>query len=293
MRHARSPVKIGIAFPHDGIGTDPDDIADFAGAAEALGYSHIRVYDHVLGAVREGRTPALTGGPYDENSPFHETLVLLGFLAGRTTSLELATGVLVLPQRQTALVAKQAAEVDLLSRGRLRLGVGSGWNHVEYQSLNASFSDRGARLEEQVAVIRALWDEHVVDYSGRWHVIERAGILPRPLRQIPIWFGGFAPVARARAVRLGDGFMFGGALADAVGELPRLCADLDEAGRSGDDFGIDVLVKADAGAHRWRADHDTCIELGATHVTVSHSGIRYRSPMERIEAMAAYIEAVR
>ena len=173
-------MQIGVVFPQTEIGDDPVAIRDFAQAAEGLGYTHLLVYDHILGAVGEHREPPLTGF-YSEKTPFHEVFVLLGYLAGLTSRIELATGVLVLPQRQTALVAKQAAEVDILSGGRLRLGVGVGWNYVEYEALNEDFSNRGRRQEEQVEVMRRLWAEPVVDFTGQV-APHRPGRHPAPAR---------------------------------------------------------------------------------------------------------------
>ena len=185
-------MHFGAVFPTTQIGTDPATIRDFAQTAEGLGYRRLLAYDHVLGAVHAGRNPPLPG-PYTENDPFHEPLVLLGFLAACTSTIELEVAVLVLPQRPTALVAKQAAEVDVLSGGRMVLAVGTGWNHVEYQSLGAPFADRGRRLDEQVDVLRRLWREPVVDFEGAFHRIDRAGLAPRPVRgDIPLWFGGGA-----------------------------------------------------------------------------------------------------
>jgi alkanesulfonate monooxygenase SsuD/methylene tetrahydromethanopterin reductase-like flavin-dependent oxidoreductase (luciferase family) len=174
-------MKAGVVYPQIELGGDPGAVKAFAQAAEDLGYDHIVIYDHVLGAVHAGREPKLTG-PYKESDPFHEPLVTYAYLAGVTKKLELATGVIILPQRQTALFAKQAADVDLFSDGRLRLGVGVGWNWVEYDGLEMSghFRRRGKRQEQQIALIRKLWEEHVVDHEDSDHRIDRAGILPRP-----------------------------------------------------------------------------------------------------------------
>ena len=204
-------MDFGVVFPTTQIGTDPAVIRDFAQTAEGLGYRRLLVYDHVLGAVHADRDPPLPG-PYTEHDPFHEPLVLLGFLAACTTTIELGVAVLVLPQRQTALVAKQAAEVDVLSSGRLVLAVGTGWNYVEYESLGASFDGRGRRLDEQVDLLRLLWRQPVVDYRGEFHRIDRAGLSPRPVRgDIPLYFGGGAEASLRRAARTGDGFVFGSA----------------------------------------------------------------------------------
>ena len=187
-------MKIGVQLPNETLGRDFLAIRDFAQTAEGLGFSHLLLYEHVLGVEHVGRNPPLAV-PYDEHTEFHEPMVLLGYLAAVTSSIDFATGVLVLPQRQTALVAKQAAEIDLLSGGRLRLGVGVGHNYVEYQGLNQDFTTRGARQEEQIEVLRKLWTEPLVEFHGRWHDIDRAAIAPRPVTPIPIWIGGFSEAA--------------------------------------------------------------------------------------------------
>ena len=200
-------MKLGVVFPQNEIGDDPVAIRDFAQAAEALGYADLLVYDHVLGAHPERENPL--DGPYTHEHPFHEPFVLFGYLAGQTERIELVTGILILPQRQAALVAKQAAEVDVLSGGRLRLGVGTGWNTVEYESLGTAWKTRARRMEEQIDLMRKLWTEPVIDYSGDFHRVDKAGILPLPGRSIPIWMGGFSPPAWERAARMGDGLILG------------------------------------------------------------------------------------
>lgn len=197
-------MRVGVVFPQDAAGTDAGAIAAFACGVEDLGFAYLSCYDHVVGASRARHD---LNGPYDENSPFHEPLVLFGYLAAVTKRVGLATGVLVLPQRQTALVAKQAAEVALLSGGRLILGVGVGWNHVEYQCLGQQFRSRGSRIEEQVQLLRALWDKPLVEFSGRFDQIPAAGILPRPAQPIPIWMGGWSDTVLDRIGRLADGWM--------------------------------------------------------------------------------------
>ena len=174
----------GVVFPQIEFGNDPDTIRDYAQAAEALGYDYSLVYDHVLGAD-PNRARRLTG-PYTHQDPFHEPMVLFGFLAAVTKRIQLTTGILILPQRQTVLVAKQAAEVDVLSGGRLRLGVGLGWNHVEYEALGMKFETRGHRMEEQVEVLRKLWSAPLVTHRTDHHVIDDAGLNPMPVqRPIP------------------------------------------------------------------------------------------------------------
>ena len=199
-------MRLGVVFPQTEIGTDPGPIRAFAQAAEELGYLHILAFDHVLGADIRDR-PGWNGA-YDYTHLFHEPFVLFGYLAAVTSRAELVTSVLILGQRQTALVAKQAAEVDVLTGGRLRLGIGIGWNEVEYEALNENFHNRGARSEEQVALMRALWTQEVVNFDGRWHKVTAAGINPLPVqRPISVWFGGRADAVLRRIARIGDGFI--------------------------------------------------------------------------------------
>lgn len=284
-------MQIGVVFPQTEIGTDPSVIRDFAQAVEGLGFSHLFVYDHVLGAHPD-REPRLTG-PYTHETPFHEPFVLLGYLAGVTTRLGLVTGILILPQRQTALVAKQAAEVDLLSGGRLRLGIGSGWNHVEYEVLNEDFHTRGKRQEEQVHVLRALWEQPVVEFDGRWHHIDRAGINPLPGRQIPIWFGGHDDRVVQRAARLGDGFIpqF---LPDAEGaaRIERLWASLAANGRDPAQFGLEAQVRLAAGPEKWAAHADSWKSLGADYVSIGTMGCGFSSPADHLRGIESYAREV-
>jgi probable F420-dependent oxidoreductase len=279
-------MHIGAVFPQTEIGNDPVAIRDYAQAVEDLGYHHILVYDHVLGASTVTR-PGWTG-PYTSETPFHEPFVLFGYLAGLTRQVELVTGVIILPQRQTALVAKQAAEVDVLSNGRLRLGVGIGWNQVEYEALNEDFRTRGARIEEQVEVLRALWTQPVIKLRGRWHQIDEAGINPLPIqRPIPIWFGGHAEPMLKRAARLGDGwFPLGAPNAEATGMVERLRTYTRMAGRTPQDLGIEAFVHVKDGTEdAWVARAEGWSKLGATHLAVNTMGTGFRSPQNHIEAL--------
>lgn len=284
-------MDIGVVFPQTEIGRDPGAARAFVQRAEELGYTHLRIYDHVLGAVHAGREPKLVG-PYTEESSFHEPFVLFGYLAAITHRIELVTGVIILPQRQTALVAKQAAEVDILSNGRLRLGVGVGWNPVEYEALNEDFGNRGRRQEEQVEVIRRLWSEAVIDYTGRWHRVDRAGILPRPQRDVPIWFGGFSDAAYERAARLGDGFILGSAAKGLESTVRKLRDAVRSAGRDPSTFGIDALVQFKAGPTRWKADVDEAHALDVTHVTVNTMGAGLDQADHHIKALEQYLPAI-
>ncbi len=251
-------MKLGAAYPSTEVAGDPDAIRKFVTAVETLGYTHIMVPDHVLKAPHEGRDPPLAG-PYTEKDSFQDPFVLMAFFAALSETLEFTTGVLVLPQRQTALVAQQAADVDLLSRERLRLGIGIGWNHVEYAALGQDFHTRGRRIEEQIALLRRLWIEPVVSFEGRFDRIDRAGINPRPRRQIPLWLGGYSEAAYERGARLGDGFIFAGD-DRALTALARVREHLAGFGRKQDEFGCELLAQfaatpKEAGdlLKRWRA----------------------------------------
>jgi probable F420-dependent oxidoreductase len=280
----------GVVFPQTEFGNDPSAIRDYAQAAEALGYDYLLVYDHILGAHPQ-REPKLTG-PYTDQHPFHEPMVLFGFLAGVTRSLQLTTGILILPQRQTALVAKQAAEVDVLSGGRLRLGIGLGWNHVEYEALGENFKNRGRRVEEQVEVLRRLWTEPLVDFRGDFHVIDNAGLNPMPVqRPIPLWFGGSAEPALRRAARLADGWMPAGRKPDD--DTKRLLAQLEkfleEAGRDRKMFGIDPWISlANTPKEEWRKRVDAWQALGATHIGVDTMRAGFSSPQAHIDAIRSF-----
>ncbi len=279
-------MRTGVIFPQTEIGSDPSVIRDFAQTAEGLGYSHILAYDHVLGAMPE-REPRLWG-PYTHESAFHEPFALFGYLAAVTERVELVTGVIILPQRQTALVAKQAAEVDILSGGRLRLGVGTGWNYVEYDALNERFSNRGKRQEEQVEVLRRLWAEPVVDFAGEWHRIDRAGLNPLPGRRIPIWFGGFSAPAFERAARIGDGFIFGGSSTDALAALKTIRGHLARAGRDPAAFGVEAMVNYADGPEQWTAEVERWRGAGADYVSMRTMNAGLDGPRAHIEAIERY-----
>ena len=235
-------MKIGVVYPQIELGEDPNAVRRIGKAVEDLGFDYLLAYDHVLGAVHDDRTPPLPG-PYTERDPFHDPLVMFGYLAGITERIGLATGVLVLPQRQTALVARQAADVDLLSEGRLRLGVGVGWNHVEYEALGQDFRTRGAREEEQIGLLRRLFVEPVVDFGGRFDRVDRAALIPKPARAIPIWLGGSGEKAFDRAARLADGFIFFGAggLDGAVDSWIAMRERLATLDRSVEHFGAEYV----------------------------------------------------
>jgi probable F420-dependent oxidoreductase len=277
-------MQLNAMFPTRDIGTDPARIRDWAQAAEDLGYTYIEVPDHVLGAAaRDGWTPT-----YDETDPFHETFVTLGFLAAVTKRIRLSTGVLVAPQRQTALIAKQAAEVDLLSGGRLRLGMGVGWNHVEYEALGADWKTRGARQAEQIEVMRRLWSEDLVTYSGRFHALRAMSIVPPPVqRPIPIWLGGSSDAVIKRAARLADGWMpILAPDAQAEQKLALLRDELARHGRDRASFGLEGWTRMqDASPERWAAAAEGWRRLGADMVMLY--------PMYRMRGIDEQIETLR
>ncbi|HZQ36763.1 MAG TPA: LLM class F420-dependent oxidoreductase [Dehalococcoidia bacterium] len=286
-------MKLGVVFPQTEIGNDPAAIRDYAQAAEQLGYNHLLVFDHVLGADPEKHSP--WRGPYTDKSAFHEPFVLFGFLAGQTASLELVTGILISPQRQTALIAKQAAAVDVLSKGRLRLGLGVGWNAVEYEALGENFHNRGRRMEEQVELLRKFWTEPVVSFKGKWHQIPDAGINPLPVqRPIPIWMGGMSEPVLKRIARTADGWFpqfQPGEEARAI--LDRLHGYIREAGRSIAAVGIEGRLSASQlPQERWSEAARAWRELGATHLSFNTMGAGFTSPQQHIDAVRRFHDTV-
>ena len=284
-------MRLHAIFPQTEIGNDPEVIGGFAREVEAMGFDGLVAYDHVLGA--EPGRPAWKG-PYTIATPFHEVFVLLAFLAARTTRLELSTGVLILPQRQAALVAKQAAALDLLSGGRVRLGVGVGWNWVEFDALGMSFHDRGRRIEEQIALLRELWTKPSVTFAGTWHRVDRAGLNPLPIRQpIPLWMGADSDRAIRRVARLADGFFShlrpdeeGRAMArrfwDGVERAGRDRARVGLECRFGPRMGDDEIARA---AEGFRA-------MGATDFELNTMRAGFRAPEEHLEAARRWKERI-
>jgi probable F420-dependent oxidoreductase len=259
-------MKLGLVYPQTELGGDPQALLDIGRATEEMGFDSLVFYDHVLGAEHADREPPLWG-PYTEADPFHDPLIALTGVAVITERIELATSVLVLPQRQTALVARQVADLDRISNGRVRLGVGTGWNWVEYESLGVDFTTRGRRLEEQVHVLRMLWSQPLTTFHGKFHDLERIAVNPRPSRPVPIWLGGFSEPAFRRAGRIGDGFSFAGGVDHAIGCLDAVRGYLTDAGRDPAGFGAELIVQhsdpdvvADVAA-RWQ-------RAGGTNVSI-------------------------
>jgi probable F420-dependent oxidoreductase len=282
-------MKIGVVFPQTEIGQDPAMIRDYAQAVEAMGYTHILAFDSVIGA-----NPDRPGGwdsQYDYRHAFHEPFALFAFCAAVTRRIELATGVLILPQRQTTLVAKQAAEVDVLSGGRLRLGIGVGWNPVEFEALGENIHDRGKRVEEQLEVMRLLWTRELVTYEGRWHRIPDAGIKPLPVqRPIPIWMGGESEAVLRRAARLADGwitlqtFRPGPAAQQTIDRLHGLVR---EVGRDPAAFGVEGRVAlAQLPPREWAKEMAAWRAMrGITHLCVNTMGLGLPGPEEHVRTL--------
>jgi probable F420-dependent oxidoreductase len=277
-------MQVGVVFPQTELGADPAVLRDYAQTAEQLGFSHIVAYDHVLGAEHAGRAVPFEG-PYTEESAFHEPLTLFAYLAAVTQRIGFMTGVLIVTQRQTALVAKQAAEVTLLSGNRLRLGIGTGWNYVEYESLGVPYRGRGRRQEEQVEVLRRLWTEPVVDFSGRYHRIDRAGIRPLPSTPIPIWFGGYSDVVFERTARIGDGFFFSRLSSLAVSAIDRIRSQAVELGRNPQDIGFEIQIRLDVSSEVMSAALQRWADAGGTHACISTMGMGIASPEDHIRAL--------
>jgi len=283
-------MRIGVVFPQTEIGADAGAVRAYAEHVEGLGYAHLLAYDHVVGA--DTTVHADWNGPYDMHNTFHEPLVTFGYLAAVTTTLELVTGVLILPQRQTVLVAKQAAEVDLLSGGRLRLGVGLGWNAVEYEALGEDFSTRGKRSEEQVVLMRKLWTESSVSYAGDYHRVTGAGLAPLPIqRPIPVWFGASSPRAIRRAGRLGDGWFPmvapGPKLERARQELAQAAT---EAGRDPARIGMQGQVSWNGNAEDLAEGLWSWADAGASHASVNTMNAGLESVDEHLSVLTTAAE---
>lgn len=310
-------MQVGVVFPTYEIGNDPGLIREFAQTAEELGYSHIVIYDHVLGAHPDRpewpKNPDGTSvAPHSHVNPMHEAMVIMGYLAGATTRIGFITGVLVLPQRQTALAAKQAAELAVLRPGGLRLGVGTGWNAVEYEALNVDFKLRGKLMDEQVDLMRRLWAEDLVVYEGNYHKVSNAGINPRPDATIPVWFGGQSEVVLKRAARIGDGWIPILGPGDEYTELrDKIYGYMEEAGRDPATFGIEIFTNFQPGSQyklhkapdpdlvlandpdRWRRKLEQLdSDGGVTHASLMTMDYGLAKPADHLEAIRRYAAAV-
>ena len=286
-------MKIGLVYPQIEFGSDPAAMRDYAQTAEGLGFSHILAYDHVLGANPE--RPGGWKGPYTYQNPFMEPLLLFTYMAALTQKIEFTTGVIILPQRQTALFAKQAATLDVLCNGRLRIGIGLGWNEVEYTALNENFHNRGKRIEEQVAVLRQLWTKPLVNFEGRWHHIQDAGLNPLPVqRPIPLWFGGSAEAVLQRTAAIGDGWMPNyRRVADAQLALDLIAGGLEAAGRRRSEFGIEArLSYGDGSPDTWLAILREWEAAGATHFSFNTMGSGFETPAKHLAAVRQFAKVL-
>jgi probable F420-dependent oxidoreductase len=286
-------MKLGLVFPQTEYGNDPAAIRDYAQMAEGLGFTHIVAYDHVLGANPE--RPGGWKGPYTHESAFHEPFVLFSFMAAHTTKIQFVPGVIILPQRQTALVAKQAATLDVLSQGRLRLGVGLGWNEVEYTALGQDFHTRGRRIAEQVALMRQLWTQPLVTFNGKWHTLPDVGLKPLPVqRPIPIWFGGSVEAAVKRLARIADGWLLTYRSLDLARPLlDKLDQFLAEAGRSRDSFGLEPrLAYGDGSPESWAKEIEAWKAFRPTHLSFNTMGKGFGTPEAHMNAVREFAKVV-
>jgi probable F420-dependent oxidoreductase len=282
-------MKIGLVYPQTEYGSDPGAIREYAQTAEGLGFTHVLAYDHVLGA--RPHSPESWPGPYTYQHAFQSPLLLYSYMAAVTEVLGFVTGIIILPQRQTALFAKQAATLDILCGGRLRLGIGIGWNAVEFEALNENFHNRGKRIEDQVKLLRALWGQPLVNYHSDWHTIRDAGLNPLPVqRPIPIWFGGHAKPVLRRVAQMGDGWIPNyRRVAEARDSLDLIRRYLEEAGRAPRDIGIEPRLVYGAGD----PDHWTEIireweDAGATHLSFNTMGSGFDTPQQHLGAITEF-----
>jgi probable F420-dependent oxidoreductase len=285
-------MRIGVVFPQTELGGDPGAVRAYGERVEELGYSHILAYDHVVGADPQVHTG--WAGPYDVHTTFHEPLVMFGYLAAVTRSVELVTGVIILPQRQTALVAKQAAEVDLLSNGRLRLGIGIGWNAVEYEALGEDFGTRGKRSAEQIEVLRRLWTEQSVTFDGEFHRFSGAGLAPMPVqRPIPVWIGAASAPGYRRAGRVADGWFPmmspGPELDEARGIVARAAADAD---RDPSAVGMEGRVSWTGDTESVADEVDAWENAGASHLSINTMNAGLTTVEDHLAALSRIAEAL-
>lgn len=286
-------MKIGVVFPQTEFPADAAAYRDYAQVAQDLGYTHILAYDHILGANPD--RPGGWSGPYTYKDPFHEPFTLFSYLSGVTSQLGFVTGIIILPQRDAALVAKQAAMVDILCGGRLRLGIGIGWNEVEYVATGNDFHQRGRKADEQIDVLQALWTKPLVNFQGQFHTIPDAGINPLPIqRPIPIWMGGHAEAVLTRIARKGDGWIPGYRTAAAAAKTLNLLDNLlAEQGRSRADIGIEIrLLYQNGTAESWGTIIEDWQKAGATHGSINTMGCGFTTVAEHIEALRGFAAAV-
>ncbi|MEM7128958.1 MAG: LLM class F420-dependent oxidoreductase [Chloroflexota bacterium] len=288
-------MKLGVVFPQIESPADPIAIRDYAQAVEGMGFDYILAYDHVLGANPD-RPEGWEGRPYKFSDPFQEIFVLFGYWAGVTEKIELAAGVLVLPQRQTALVAKQAAQIDVLSGGRLRLGVGVGWNYVEFEALNESFTNRGKRSDEMIELMNELWTKQLVTFDGKYHKVSDAGINPLPVQQpIPLWFGGYADATFRRIARYGTGWMCAGGQSPEVAKpiIDKIQGYMEDEGRDPHTLGLDMWLPASKiPTDQWLPSAQAWQAVGATHIAIETMRCGYENLDQHLATAKQFKEAV-
>lgn len=285
-------MKIGLVFPQTEFSNDPAALRDYAQTAESLGFSHILAYDHVLGANPD--RPGGWQGPYTHKHPFHELFVLFSFMAALTTNLEFISGILILPQRETAVVAKQAASLDVVSNGRFRLGIGVGWNKVEMEAIGFDFHTRGKRIEEQIDVLKLLFTQELVTFKGKWHNIPDAGLNPLPVqRPIPIWLGGHSDAVLRRLARKANGWLPGYRTAEAAKEsLEKIEGYLAEYGRSRSDIGLEPRLHIGDGPDAIQKYLAGWQDAGASHISFSTMGVGFATPQQHLQAIEAFAKTI-
>ncbi|MFL2760025.1 MAG: LLM class F420-dependent oxidoreductase [Dehalococcoidia bacterium] len=285
-------MRIGAVFPQTEAGTDIGAITDYIQNVESLGFDHILAFDHVLGANASSR-PGWSGA-YQHTDSFYEPITFYSYVAAITSRLELATGVIILPQRQTALFAKQTATLDLISGGRLRLGIGTGWNQVEYEALGENFHNRGKRSEEQINLLRKLWSEELITFEGKFHTVTDAGLNPLPPgRSIPIWFGGMADPVLERVAKIGDGWLpLGSPNEKRKNTFDKLKKYLEQNSRSVSDIGIEAMVslKNSNSDTDIKKDLSSWAEMGTTHISINTMNCGLKFPGEHITAISNFMK---
>ena len=285
-------MRIGAVFPQTEAGTDIGAITDYIQNVESLGFDHILAFDHVLGANASSR-PGWSGA-YQHTDSFYEPITFYSYVAAITSRLELATGVIILPQRQTALFAKQTATLDLISGGRLRLGIGTGRNQVEYEALGENFHNRGKRSEEQINLLRKLWSEELITFEGKFHTVTDAGLNPLPPgRSIPIWFGGMADPVLERVAKIGDGWLpLGSPNEKRKNTFDKLKKYLEQNSRSVSDIGIEAMVslKNSNSDTDIKKDLSSWAEMGTTHISINTMNCGLKFPGEHITAISNFMK---
>jgi probable F420-dependent oxidoreductase len=286
-------MKFGAVFPQTEIGTDPQAMRRYARGAEELGFNYILAYEHILGAERQSYPNQ--SFIFDHEDAFHEPFTLFSYLAACTDKMEFTTGILILPQRDVRLVAKQAAQLALLSQGRFRLGVGGGWNRAESESLNADFSTRGKRMNEQLELLERLFREPLVDFDGQFHQVKRCGLNPLPNPAPPIWIGGSADAVLKRAARFADGWIAAtlppGQEQTIVDKLHHFLAERD---RDPANFGLDArIVFAKFPPQERLAEFDRWKKLGATHFRCNTMGLGFTEVDQHLEALEQFLKVVK